>query len=109
MTTAVGPYWFLIEAFVEDRLSAPEFESLYLRLFQYDPTRWHELYDILHPLFTDVDAYTSDALLRGPGDLDDRQLKEQAVKAKKALEEVVPSEYLPTDRSPTVKDPILKP
>ena len=82
MTTELAPYWALIEAFVEGRLRATEFESIYLDLFLNDPTMWSEdLFDILDRLFGDVDAYCSDPSLRDADDLDDEQLKSCAQRA----------------------------
>ncbi len=51
-------YLALIAAFVDERLSANEFEAVFLALFKNDPGgRPEPIYVVLDTLFGDVDAY----------------------------------------------------
>jgi len=63
-------YFVLLEIFTERRITADEFESLYLFAFKND-REFHgeQVYGILNALFADVDAYCGDDSLFGPGDL----------------------------------------
>ncbi len=60
-----GTYRTLIKAYVDQRLSASEFEDLFLQVFKNDPgghaAREH---GILEALFEEVDAYCADPALR---------------------------------------------
>jgi hypothetical protein len=72
-------YTTLIAAFVHGDISASEFEQRYLRMFK-NETRVipGELYIVLNELFTDVDAFCGNPMLRGRDDLDEAQLRERA-------------------------------
>lgn len=62
---AITTYVVLISAFVEDRLTASEFEQLFLALFKLDPGGRPQFeYAALEQLFGDVDAFVDDVGLR---------------------------------------------
>lgn len=71
------PYVTLLNAFIEGRISASEFEELYLFMFKNDPGEFDpKTYDALNTLFGQVDAFCADPALReqtsdgiGPGEL----------------------------------------
>ncbi len=61
----LGPYVILIRTFIEGRIAAPEFETLYLVLFKRDPThRSADVFGVLDRLFADVDSYVLDPTVR---------------------------------------------
>lgn len=75
----LAPYRKLIEQFLNNQISALDFEREYLDMFKNDTTEWPEAeYDVLNDLFGDVDAFCADPELRDPGDLDEEQLRQQA-------------------------------
>jgi len=54
-------YAELIDSFVSGKLSGPQFETAYLRMFKNDPVRHGErAFLILDRLFSDVDEYFDD-------------------------------------------------
>jgi hypothetical protein len=60
LVTALAPklsaYSLLIRMVIEQRISAREFETLYLQLYQDDPTDWPiDVLDVLEDLFADLD------------------------------------------------------
>ena len=79
-------YIELITRFVARKIAAADFERAYLDMFKSEkqslPT---EDFDVLDGLFSDVDAYCSDATLRGPEDLDEQQLRDKCSAALAAL------------------------
>jgi hypothetical protein len=76
------PYAILMQAFVDDRLYALEFESLYLTLFKNDPLmRLGAVFGILDHLFADVDAFCADEHLRDEDDLNEKELKDRVRRA----------------------------
>lgn len=81
--SAVDPYVVLLEAFVAGRLSAGEFEMVFLRMYKNDPAEWpSSIFDVLDGLFADVDEYCSDDVLRGEvGGLDEEQLRSRSTAA----------------------------
>lgn len=63
--TDVVKYVVLIRAFLENRLSASEFQMLYFAIFKSDEKyRPREIFDILDTLFADIDEYCDDDELR---------------------------------------------
>ena len=83
----VADYTALIRAFVDGAIDGPTFESRYLDLFKGDPTvRPEPIFAALDNLFAAVDTYVSDPALRDPGDLDEPQLRAEAVAALRTLE-----------------------
>jgi hypothetical protein len=65
MIARLAPYFVLLQACVDRRLSLGEFEAIYLFLFKNDPGGLQpEEYEILNDLFGKVDAYCSDVDLR---------------------------------------------
>ena len=77
------PYAILLSAFTERRITAREFEQLYMAIFKNDPTEWGRLvFDVLDGLFGDVDEYCSDPVLRTEvGGMDDEELRVSAESA----------------------------
>jgi hypothetical protein len=77
---AVKPYGVLIELFVDQRITADEFETIFLPLYTSDPTSWNsETYDLLDRLFSEVDRYCDDPRLRNEtGGIDSAELRERA-------------------------------
>ncbi|PKQ31984.1 MAG: hypothetical protein CVT62_06270 [Actinobacteria bacterium HGW-Actinobacteria-2] len=60
VVTALAPklsaYSLLIRMVIDQRISAREFETLYLQLYQDDPTDWPiDVLDVLESLFADLD------------------------------------------------------
>jgi hypothetical protein len=74
------PYVILLSAFTERRITAREFEQLYMAIFKNDPNKWEPLvFGILDSLFGDVDEYCSDPVLRAEvGGMDDEELRVSA-------------------------------
>jgi len=61
----LAPYVILVRAFVEGRLTATEFDNLYLATFKRDPIRRrYEVFRVLDLLFADIDAYHPKAKVR---------------------------------------------
>ncbi|WP_306960774.1 colicin immunity domain-containing protein [Arthrobacter bambusae] len=80
----------LLRLFVDRRLTADEFELVFLRLYKLDPTEWPpDLFDVLDTLFGDVDAYCADDGIRGEvGGIDADQLHQSAATALSRLEKL---------------------
>lgn len=72
------PYFALLTAFVEQRVSADEFEAIYLSLFKGDATMSDTAYRPLNELFVAVDSYCADEDLRDLDDLGPNELREVA-------------------------------
>ena len=82
-------YSGMIEDLLEGRLTATEFETQYLLSFKQEPESLRDdIFLILDRLFGDVDAFCSDASLRGKDDLDEGQLRQRAREALAALHEL---------------------
>lgn len=73
-------YRELIEAFVQEKISADDFETDYIRTFTNDKSQVPgSEFTVLEKLFFDVDDYVSDPVLRdSPEDLSGEQLRERA-------------------------------
>jgi hypothetical protein len=73
-------YRGLISDFVDQRISADEFETAYLSLFKTDTTQVRSTeFEVLDGLFADVDDYVGDPELRSrAGGLDGDQLRSRA-------------------------------
>ena len=86
---AVAPYAVLLRLFVVHRISADEFEVVFLRLYKSDATSWSpELFNVLDGLFADVDDYCPDPVLRGSvGGLDEEALRDRCTAALAKLQE----------------------
>ncbi|WP_123029017.1 colicin immunity domain-containing protein [Mycolicibacterium stellerae] len=83
-------YIHLIEEFIADRMSAPDFQKAYLSALKLE-NRGLEvpIFDVLQRLFGDADAYVAYPELRTePEDLDDEQLRECAIRARSELREL---------------------
>jgi self-protective colicin-like immunity protein len=86
----VSQYIRLMEEFIADRMTAPEFQKSYLtavkseRRIIGDP-----IFPVLQHLFEDADDYVAYPELRTePEDLDDEQLRECAIRARSELREL---------------------
>ena len=82
------PYGILVRLFVDGRITAEEFEVIFLRLYKADPTSWSgEVFDVLDRLFGDVDAFSGDERLRAATDgIDAGELRHRATVAFRELE-----------------------
>lgn len=80
-------YAVLMRAFLEKRLTGPEFELLYLSLFKSDDKiRPRDIFDILDTLFGDIDDYCPDEDLRKhTGGIDERTFREHVRSAEERL------------------------
>jgi hypothetical protein len=79
-TPKVLPYVILLSAFTERRITAWEFEQLYMMIFKNDPTEWRPpVFDVLDSVFGDVDEYLADPVLRAEvGGMNDEELRVNA-------------------------------
>jgi len=86
----VVPYAVLIRQFLDRRITADEFEVVFLRLYKLDPTEWPaDLFAVLDRLFADVDEYCGDSQLRSKvGGIDAEELRHRAQSAFHRLEEL---------------------
>ena len=58
-------YVALLEALLDGRVTAPEFEVIFLSMYKHDPTAWHPgVFNALECVFGAVDEYCEDAELR---------------------------------------------
>lgn len=83
-------YIKLIDNFVGNRTSANEFEVSYLSALKLEDRGFAvPIFDVLQRLFGDADAYVADPELRTePEDLDEEQLRECAIRARRELREL---------------------
>lgn len=83
----IGEYIALIDAFISNKIDAPEFEAAYLKAIKFEQRMLvDEVFSILQELFEDADAYVPYPELRtDPEDLDDAQLRECAIRARRSL------------------------
>ncbi|WP_160147657.1 colicin immunity domain-containing protein [Arthrobacter sp. TS-15] len=78
---SVAPYAVLLLLLAQSRISADEFETLFLPLYKSDSTKWpEEIYRVLDQLFYAVDDYNRDPILRD-NDVDANQLRSRAALA----------------------------
>lgn len=87
MEPDVTGYAALIDAFLDRRLAATEFESAYLRMVKSERRVLGDpVFPILQELFEEVDAFVADPRLRdSPDDLDETTLLQCAWEAREAL------------------------
>jgi hypothetical protein len=79
MVGNLASYVIIARALVESRITASEFETVFLSVFRGEGDVFSEVETrALHALFSDVDAYCADPTLRDPGDLDDAGLTASA-------------------------------
>ena len=73
----LAPYVVILRVFTEGRMTATEFETVYLRLYLDDPTRWpDDLFGVLDGFFTEVDRYCENPVIREEtGGIDDVELR----------------------------------
>jgi hypothetical protein len=83
----IGLYLRLLEDFIAERISAPEFEKSYLSAVKSEQRILGDpVFPVLQRLFEDADDYVAYPELRTePEDLDDDQLRECAVRARSEL------------------------
>ena len=76
----VAPYAILLRLFIDGRMTAGEFEVIFLSLYKNDPTDWPgEIFDVLDRLFGDVDDFVADDRLRTEtGGIDADELRHRA-------------------------------
>lgn len=71
----IEDYIATITKFVDGEITACQFEESYITLFKNEEKMFaQEVFETLHLLFTDVDAYCSDSELREEENLDDVEL-----------------------------------
>ena len=86
----VKPYVAMIEAFLSGRMTAGEFERVYLRAFKDDPTDWPEpIFQLLNEVFLDLDAYCPDPVLRDAFAIDEAELRTRVERSLVALRRAV--------------------
>lgn len=73
------PWRRLIEAFAYGALDGPDFERRFLDLRREEIDCGESQSFAVDLLFYEVDAYCADPALRGPGDIDEVELRRQAV------------------------------
>ncbi|WP_369744485.1 colicin immunity domain-containing protein [Paenarthrobacter sp. AMU7] len=77
----VAPYAVLLQLLARNRISADEFEVLFLPVYKNDSTKWpQETYRVLDQLFYAVDDYNRDPLLRD-NDVDENELRSRAAQS----------------------------
>jgi len=83
----ISAYIDLIDRFIERRVTAPEFERLFLQMMKSEHRTLGELtYPILQELFEVADAYVERPELRTEAeDLDDEELIASAARTRQAL------------------------
>jgi hypothetical protein len=76
----LAPYVIMGRTFLDRRLTATEFEALFLAMFKHDTTqRSGNVFRILDSLFLDVDDFQPDASVREQaGGIDDEELRSRA-------------------------------
>ena len=88
MDTRLTAYRDLIRAFLEEQLTAVEFETRFLAMFKDEEKPFESsVFDILDRLFSDVDAFCADESLRDEEDLDEQELRERCDAAIRKLDE----------------------
>jgi len=71
----IEKYKSLISKLVTGEIAVPQFEVAYLEMFKNESSEFSEdVYDALNKLFTDVDSYCGDPVLRDDEDLTDEEL-----------------------------------
>jgi hypothetical protein len=83
-------YVRLMDDFIANRMSAPEFQKAYLSALQDEQRIFgDEVFSAIQELFEDADAYVAYPELRTePEDLDDEQLRKCAVRARSELRDL---------------------
>ena len=75
----ISDYLSLIKQFLDNELTALEFEFSYLKMYTNDD-RWEgeEIYEILNTLFYSVDEFVSDPTITGEGYINEAEFREAA-------------------------------
>lgn len=83
-------YIHLMDEFIGAHMSAPEFQKSYLAALKLEGRGLEvRIFDVLQRLFGDADAYVAYPELRTePEDLDDEQLRQCAIRARRELREL---------------------
>ena len=89
--SATAPYEVLLRLLAEDRVTAEEFEVVFLRLYLGDSTAWPEdIFNVLDALFADVDDFCPDPALRAEvGGMDGEELRRRGAEALERLSQLV--------------------
>jgi hypothetical protein len=75
---ALNKYMLIMEDFIEGRLSAPEFEKLFLELHRNDTYFYSgDASKYLSVLFNDVDSFCAATEIRDGNDIDEEELKKR--------------------------------
>jgi hypothetical protein len=91
LTPKLSAYSLLIRMVIEQRISAREFEVLYLQLYQDDPTDWPiDVLDVLEGLFADLDELFGQSEPGNPGRAAS-ELQRRAQAAYARLNELAPA------------------
>lgn len=89
----LSAYAILIRLLIDQRISAREFEALFLQLYQDDPTDWPvNVLDVLENLFADVDEFsTAQAARPASTERVEHLLRSRASEAFTRLSELAPA------------------
>ncbi|WP_133119087.1 colicin immunity domain-containing protein [Mycolicibacterium agri] len=89
-TPDTSGYFRLIDDFIAGRMTAPEFQKSFLIALKFENRGLDDrLFDVLQRLFEDTDDYVAYPELRtDPEDLDDEQLRECAIRARRELRDL---------------------
>lgn len=89
----LSAYAILIRLLIDQRISAREFEALFLQLYQDDPTDWPvNVLDVLESLFADVDEFsTAQAARPASAESGEHELRKCASVAFQQLSELAPA------------------
>ena len=94
-TERLTPYVHLISSFVKGDITATDFETQYLNLYQDDDTQFSdEEFFILDELFGDVDAFCVDPRLHNEDDLSEEQLHDKCIAALKKLKWIMQERHI---------------
>jgi len=89
MSSDLEGYIKLIDSFLNNQITALDFERMYLDRFKNDTSNFsNDEYAALNDLFSDVDAFCADPELRDSEDLDEMQLRQQCNLAVERLREI---------------------
>ena len=89
MKINLNSYIILISDFLSKKISAKCFEYAYLKLFREEKgTRSESEFQILNPLFLDVDAFCNDPELMDENDIGEEELRKQCKTALEKLQKL---------------------
>ncbi|MCE1173817.1 MAG: colicin immunity domain-containing protein [Propionibacteriales bacterium] len=91
LTPKLSAYSLLMRMVIDQRISAREFETLFLQLYQDDPTDWPiDVLDVLETLFADLDELFGQGDPANPGRAGS-ELQRRAQIAYSSLAELAPT------------------